>query len=210
MKLEVKNVSKSFKKNKVIDDVSLKFESGKIYGLSGRNGSGKSVFLKMICAFYFPDDGEILLDNYNYIKSNDFPKNTRALIENPDFISDLSGLENLRLLASIQSIIDDNVILDYLKKFSLYEKKDEKYSSYSIGMKQKLGIIQVLMEDPDLIILDEPFNGVDENSVMMIKKELKKLKKQDKIIIISSHIKTDLNELCDVIYEFDDGKVKKI
>lgn len=209
MKLEIKNVSKSFKKNLVLDNVSLTFKSGKIYGLEGRNGSGKSVFLKMICAFYVPNEGEILLDGYNYIAHNDFPKNTRALIENPDFISDISGYENLKLLAAIQGKITDDVIIDYLKKFSLYEAKDKKFSEYSIGMKQKLGIIQVLMEDPDIIILDEPFNGIDEASVKQIKEYILELKKQDKLILISSHIKNDLEELCDEIYNFESGHVKK-
>lgn len=209
MKLEIKNVSKSFKKNLVLDNVSLTFQSGKIYGLEGRNGSGKSVFLKMICAFYVPNEGEILLDGYNYIAHNDFPKNTRALIENPDFISDISGYENLKLLAAIQGKITDDVIIDYLKKFSLYEAKDKKFSEYSIGMKQKLGIIQVLMEDPDIIILDEPFNGIDEASVKQIKEYILELKKQDKLILISSHIKNDLEELCDEIYNFESGHVKK-
>ncbi len=209
MKLEIKNVSKSFKNNLVLDNVSLTFQSGKIYGLEGRNGSGKSVFLKMICAFYVPNEGEILLDGYNYIAHNDFPKNTRALIENPDFISDISGYENLKLLAAIQGKITDDVIIDYLKKFSLYEAKDKKFSEYSIGMKQKLGIIQVLMENPDIIILDEPFNGIDEASVKQIKEYILELKKQDKLILISSHIKNDLEELCDEIYNFESGHVKK-
>lgn len=209
MKLEVKNLQKSFKKNKVINNISITFESGKIYGLSGRNGSGKSVFLKLICSFYIPDEGEILLDGYNYISNNDFLPNARALIENPDFISDITGFENLKLLASIQGKINDDVIIDFLKNFSLYDQKDKKYSEYSIGMKQKLGIIQVLMENPDIIILDEPFNGVDESSVNKIKKYILNLKKQNKLIIISSHIKNDLKELCDEIYNFDNGSIKK-
>lgn len=209
MKLEVKKIKKSFKKNLVLDDVSVTFESGKIYGLAGRNGSGKSVFLKLLCSFYIPDSGEILLDGYNYIKNNDFPKNTRALIENPDFISDISGFDNLKLLASIQNKINDSVILDYLKKFSLYDQKDKKYSEYSIGMKQKLGIIQVLMEDPNIIILDEPFNGIDENSVNIIKNQIIDLKSKNRIILISSHIKNDLEEMCDEIYNFENGKIKK-
>ena len=182
MKLEVKNLQKSFKKNKVINNISITFESGKIYGLSGRNGSGKSVFLKLICSFYIPDEGEILLDGYNYISNNDFLPNARALIENPDFISDITGFENLKLLASIQGKINDDVIIDFLKKFSLYDQKDKKYSEYSVGMKQKLGIIQVLMENPDIIILDEPFNGVDESSVNKIKKYILNLKNKTSLL----------------------------
>ena len=103
MKIEVKNVNKSFKKQKVIDDVNVTFESGKIYGIIGKNGSGKSVFLKMLCSFYIPDSGTIEQDGYNYIKNNDFPKNTRAFIETPYFISDLTGFENLKILAKVQN-----------------------------------------------------------------------------------------------------------
>lgn len=209
MKIEIKNISKSFKKNKVLDDVNITFDSGKIYGISGRNGTGKSVFLKILCSFYIPDCGTILQDGYNYIENNDFPKDTRALIETPDFISDLSGLENLKMLASIQNKINDEEILRLLKEFKLYEDKDKKYAEYSIGMKQKLGIIQVLMENPKVIILDEPFNGIDEDMVDEIKKMILKEKKKGKIIIISSHIKTDLEELSDEIYKFENGKVVK-
>lgn len=209
MKLVVKGITKKFKNNIVLDNISMTFESGKIYGISGRNGSGKSVFLKILCAFYIPDEGNILLDGFDYIKMNTFPKKTRALIEAPDFIPDLSGFDNLKVLASIQNKISDDIILDFMKKFSLYEDKDKKYSEYSIGMKQKLGIIQVLMEDPQIIILDEPFNGIEESSVKIIKKMLLNLKKQGKLIIVSSHIKSDLEELSDEIYKFDAGKAKK-
>lgn len=210
MKIEVKNVTKKFKKVTVVDNVTITFESGKIYGIVGRNGSGKSVFLKMLCAFYSPTSGEILQDGFNYIKNNTFPDDLRALIENPDFIPDLTGYENLLLLASIQNIIDKEDIIKALQDVNLFEEKDKKYKEYSLGMKQKLGIAQVLMEDPSVIILDEAFNGIDSESVKKIKKILLKEKEEGKLIIITSHYKEDINELCDIVFEMNEGELRKI
>lgn len=209
MKIEVSNLTKKFKNVCVVDNANITFTSGKIYGIVGRNGSGKSVFLKMLCGFYLPTSGTILQDGVNYIKNNSFPINTRALIDGPDFIPDLTGYENLKLLSSIQNKIDDNIILDAIKKVNLYDEKDKKYSEYSLGMKQKLGIAQVIMENPQIIILDEAFNGIEEETVKKIKKLLKEFKKEDKIIILTSHIKEDIKELADETYMFDAGKLKK-
>lgn len=209
MKFEIKNLTKKFKDVTVIDDVSVTFNSGKIYGIVGRNGSGKSVFLKILCSFYNPTSGTILQDGFDYISNNSFPKNTRALIEKPDFVSELSGYENLKLLASIENKIGDEEIEKVLKDVNLYEEKDKKYHKYSLGMKQKLGIAQVLMENPDVLILDEAFNGIEESSVKKIKKILIEEKKKGKLIIITSHIKEDIMELSDEIYEFNEGKLKK-
>ena len=209
MKLEVKNLTKKFKKVTVVDNVNITFESGKIYGIIGPNGSGKSVFLKMLCAFYIPTDGCILQDGFDYIKANSFPKDTRALIDGPNFIPNLTGYENLRLLASIQNKISDNDIFKTLKKCFLFEEKDKKYGEYSLGMKQKLGIAQVIMENPQVMILDEAFNGIDEKSVKKFKKLLREMIKEDKIIIITSHIKDDIKELADETYMFESGKLRK-
>ncbi len=210
MKIQIKNVSKSFKKINVLDNINLTFESGKIYGLIGRNGSGKSVLLKMICGFYTPSSGEILFDNVNYIKNKEFPKNVGALIESPSFLPDLTGYQNLELLASIQSKISDNEINDILKKVNLFEEKNKKYSNYSLGMKQKLGVAQALMEDPKIIILDEPFNGIENETAQKLRNLLVEEKKKDKIIILASHIKDDIINLADIVYEFDNNNVKKI
>ena len=209
MKFEIKNLTKKFKDVTIIDDVSITFNSGKIYGIVGRNGSGKSVFLKILCSFYNPTSGTILQDGFDYISNNSFPKNTRALIEKPDFVSELSGYENLKLLASIENKIGDEEIEKVLKDVNLYEEKDKKYHKYSLGMKQKLGIAQVLIENPDVLILDEAFNGIEESSVKKIKKILIEEKKKGKLIIITSHIKEDIMELSDEIYEFNEGKLKK-
>lgn len=210
MKIEVKNVSKSFSKIDILKNLNLTFESGKIYGLIGRNGTGKSVFLKMICGFYEPTTGEILFDGVNVIKEKGFPPSTRALIEKPNFIPDLTGYENLKLLASIQNTIDEYKIIETLKKVNLYSEKDKKFSKYSLGMKQKLGIAQVLMEDPKIMILDEPFNGVEERTANELRKVLEEERKKDKIIILASHIKEDIENLANEIYLFDDGNIKMI
>ena len=209
MKIEVRNISKNFRNNFVLKVVNAFFESGHIYGLSGRNGAGKSVFLKILCGLYKPSSGEILFDNKKYDKDNLYLLNMRALIEKPNFFPELTGYENLRLLAKIQNKIGDKEIYEALKDVNLYDEKDKKYSEYSLGMKQKLGIAQVLMEDPDIIILDEAFNGIEANSVIKISELLKKKKKDGKLIIISTHIKEDLDNLSDVIYYFDAGEVKK-
>lgn len=210
MLLEIKNVTKKFGSNDVVKDVSMTLESGKIYGFIGRNGSGKSVLLKMICGFYVPTSGCILLDSYDYIANNSFPNDTRALIEKPSFLSDLTGFENLKLLASIKNEITDDDIKRTMEMVNLSNNDaNKKYSKYSLGTKQKLGIAQVLMENPKMLILDEPFNGVENETANKIRKVLIEEKKKNKIIIIASHIKEDIEKLADVIYEFDNGIVKE-
>jgi len=207
MTIEVKNLSKKFKKNIVLENLNMKLENGNIYGLNGRNGTGKSVFLKILCGLYKPTTGEILFNGKSYNKNSLHIPNIRALIEKPSFFPELTGYENLLLLAKIQNKIGNREIEDSLRKVNLYSEKDKKYSEYSLGMKQKLGIAQVLMENPDIIILDEPFNGIEEKSVEKISDILKEEKKQGKLIIISTHIKEDLNNLSDKIYYFDNGQV---
>ena len=209
MKIEVQNLEKKFKNNTILSDVNLEFTSGHIYGLAGRNGSGKSVFLKILCGLYKPTLGIVLFNGKNYHLDNMFVPNLRALIEKPSFFPDLTGYENLELLAKIQNKISSNEILSSLKRVNLIEEKDKLYKEYSLGMKQKLGIAQVIMENPDILILDEPFNGIEEETVKKISNYLLELKHLGKLIIISSHIKEDLNYLCDEIYYFNNGKVQQ-
>lgn len=207
MKIEVKNVTKKFKNNIVLDNINLNFESGNIYSLIGRNGSGKSVLLKILCAFYYPTTGSVTFDDKNYIDKNEFPENTRALIEHPSFIDTLTGFENLKMLSKIQNKISDKEILETLKLVNLYEEKDKLYYKYSLGMKQKLGLAQVFMENPDIIILDEPFNGVEEETVIKLRDYLVKLKEEGKIIILATHIKDDIEMITDITYRLVDGKL---
>lgn len=210
MKIEVKNLSKQFKGVTILDNVNATFKEGNIYGLIGRNGSGKSVFLKILCNFYSPTSGEVLYDGINIFKENTFPPDTRALIEKPAFLPDISGFENLKMLASIQQLIGADEILEALEKVNLIEDKDKKYKVYSLGMKQKLGIAQVIMENPKVLILDEPFNGIEDTTASKLRKLLKEEAKKGKIVIVASHIKEDIINLANVTYKFDGGKVTKI
>lgn len=210
MKLEIKNLCKTFDNNQVLNDINLEMNSGHIYGFIGRNGSGKSVLLKIICGFYMPTSGMVLQDGVDHSKEGRFPENTRALIEKPKFIPDLTGYENLELLASIQNKIGKEEIIDIMEKLNLKNEMNKNFSKYSLGTKQKLGIAQVLMENPDMIILDEPFNGVENSTADDIRKMLIEEKNKGKLIIIASHIKEDIETLADEVYEFDGGKVSKI
>lgn len=209
MKIEVKDLTKKFQNQVVLGHISMTMESGHIYGFIGRNGSGKSVFLKILCGFYMPTVGEILFDGKNYTKKNRFYPALGALIEKPMFLPNLTGFENLELLASIKNKITKEDILDALKKVDLLDEKDKKYKKYSLGMKQKLGIAQAFMEKPDVIILDEPFNGVEEETAIALRNMLKELKKQGKLIILATHMKEDVMDLSDVIYEVQNGKFHK-
>ena len=207
MKLEINNLSKTLDNNIILDNINMSLESGNIYGFIGRNGSGKTMLLKVICGFVKPTSGTILINDENALANNYFNNEIRALIEKPNFINNLSGFDNLKLLASINNKIDDKTILTWLDKVGLLEEKDKKYSKYSLGMKQKLGIVQALMEDTKIILLDEPLNGIDENSVNIIRNILLEEKNKDKLIIIATHIKEDIEKLCNIIYHFDSGKV---
>lgn len=208
MKIEIKNIKKSFKKIFVLKDINMILEGGKIYGFRGRNGSGKSVLLKIICNLLNPTSGQIMINNKE-IKGDIYKYNVGALIENPSFFGNLTGYENLKLLSELQKKIGEKEINKALEKVNLIEEKDKLYKNYSLGMKQKLGIAQAIMENQNIIILDEPFNGIEENTVKKIKEILKKLSSEGKLIIISSHIKEDLEELADEIYFFDNGNVTK-
>lgn len=206
MKITINNLTKKFKDEIVLNNINMTLESGNIYGIIGQNGSGKSVLLKIICAFYIPSQGEVLIDNINYCNGKSFPKNLRALIEKNAFLPDISGFNNLKLLAKIENKITDEEINESLKIVNLYEEKDKMFSKYSMGMKQKLGIASALMEDPEILILDEPFNGIDEESKEKITNELIKIK-NNKIIIITSHIKDEITSLCDHVFEMKNGKI---
>ena len=210
MKIELKNVSKTFKDNKVINNVSVTFESGNIYGFYGRNGSGKSVLQKIISGLYVPTSGEVLFNGIDINKTKTYPLDMRILIEKPAFFPDLTGFKNLKLLADINSIIDDKKIIETLELVNLKDEMNKKYSKYSLGMKQKLGVAQAIMEETDILILDEPFNGIDESTIDTLINYLLKKKSEGKLIIISTHIKDDLTKLSDKIYKFDNGSISEI
>ena len=206
--IEINNVCKEYDGNTILNNINVNFNEGHIYGLIGRNGSGKTVLLNMICGFIYPSDGEILIDKKNIHKNKIFAPNTRALIEKPKFLSNMSGYKNLELLANINKLITEDDINNTLRDVDLFDEKDKLYKKYSLGMKQKLGIAQVLMENPKIMIFDEPFNGLDEQSSKKLRNLLKNIK-NDKIIIIATHIKDDIEDLCDVVYKIDNGMLSK-
>lgn len=209
MKLEIRNVTKSFKNEEILNDISYVFEDKMIYGIVGINGSGKSVLLKIIVGLYKVSSGEVLFDNINYNNDKLFPDFIGACIEYPGFINDLSGLDNLMLLADIRKMITRDDVLETLKMVGLFNDKDKKYANYSLGMRQKLSIAQALMENPKVIILDEPFNGIDRESVKKIQEELLRRRKDGALIIITTHIHEDIDELCDKVLYLEDGKLNE-
>lgn len=189
--------------------ISYSFESGKIYSIVGRNGSGKSVLLKIIAGLYLQDKGNVLFDNKNYNMINEIPDNLGIVIEQPSFINDLTGLENLKLLASIRNVATERDIVESLEIVNLKDDMNKKYSKYSLGMRQKLSIAQAIMEHQKVILLDEPFNGIDRQSVVAIKEYLKRVKNEDKLIIITTHIMDDVVDLSDVMLYIEDGMLNE-
>lgn len=209
MEIKLENVSKRFKNENVLNGISYSFESGKIYSIVGRNGSGKSVLLKIIAGLYLQDKGNVLFDNKNYNMINEIPDNLGIVIEQPSFINDLTGIENLKLLASIRNVATERDIVESLEIVNLKDDMNKKYSKYSLGMRQKLSIAQAIMEHQKVILLDEPFNGIDRQSVVAIKEYLKKVKNEDKLIIITTHIMDDVVDLSDVMLNIEDGMLNE-
>lgn len=206
MEIKLDKISKTFNNDLVLNNLSYKFSDKKIYGIVGRNGSGKSVLLKIICGLYNQDSGEVLINGKKY-DDNQVYQEFGIVIESPSFIDDLSGFENLKLLASINDKISDEDINYYIDIVGLKNEKNKKYSDYSMGMCQKLAIAQAIMEDQDIILLDEPFNGIDRQSVDKIKKYLVELKNKNKIIIMTTHILDDVKDFCDVILKIEDASL---
>lgn len=208
--IKVVNLTKQYKNITVLNDINLDIEKGKCYGFSGRNGSGKSLFFKAICGFINPTSGYVMINNKKIGVDVDFPENIGALIEHPGFLPEYTAFENLKFLASINNKIGNVEIENALKAVNLDINNCKNVKTYSLGMKQRLGIAQALMEDPDILILDEPMNGLDKNGVQLIKQILINLKKDGKTILLTSHISQDIDEISDYIYEFDNGNLSQI
>lgn len=202
-------VSKSFKKERVIKEITLTIEEGKIYGLIGRNGSGKTVLIKMICGFMSPDSGVIEVQGKTLDKKSDFPENIGVLIESPGFLPTQSGFKNLKYLAGIRKLITDDDIKGIMTEVGLDWRSRKWVGRYSMGMRQRLGIAQAIMEDPDIVLLDEPMNGLDEQGVEDMRKLLTSLKERGKTVILASHNKEDIQLLCDVVLEMKNGELSE-
>lgn len=207
MYIKIENVNKSIKKAEILKDINLSFEGGKVYGLKGKNGSGKTMLMRAICGLITPDSGTIDINGKILGKDISFPKSIGVLIENPAFISNYTGFKNLKVLSSIQGKIGDEDIRMALEEIGLDPDDKRTFKKYSLGMKQKLGIAAAIMEKPDIVILDEPINALDEASVENVRSILAKQKERGAIIIIACHDKGELEELSDEIIEISDGKI---
>ncbi|WP_461877787.1 ABC transporter ATP-binding protein [Fusicatenibacter sp.] len=205
--IEISHVSKSFQTYRALDDVSLDIEKGKIYGIIGRNGSGKTVLFKCICGFLKTDSGEIKVDGKIIGKEIEAPQNAGIIIENPGFLSAYSGYQNLKFLADINKKIGKQEIRDVLEKVGLDPTIKKPVGKYSLGMRQRLGIAQAIMENPSLLILDEPMNGLDYQGVKDVRKILLDLKEEGKTILLASHNREDIAFLCDETVHIDHGKL---
>ncbi|MDD3230762.1 MAG: ATP-binding cassette domain-containing protein [Oscillospiraceae bacterium] len=208
--IQVNHVNKQFKEIKVLKDINVSFEKGKIHGLIGRNGSGKTVLMKCICGFMEPTSGSITVDGKQVGKDVDIPQNLGAIIEAPGFLPGYSGFRNLKFLADIQKKADSAQIEEMMERVGLDPKSKKHVSKYSLGMRQRLGIAQAIMEDPDILILDEPMNGLDNHGVEDIRKLLFDLKEEGKTILIASHSAEDIAVLCDTVHEMDAGVLSQV
>lgn len=205
--IEIKNLSKKFGTTAVLDYISLSLERNKIHGLVGRNGSGKTMLLKCICGFVLPTTGTIKVGNQEIGKDCDIPDNIGIIIEAPGFLPNYDGFTNLKFLAAIKNTITKQEILKCIDKVGLDSRSKKHVGKYSLGMRQRLGIAQALMEEPDILILDEPMNGLDNQGVADIRKLILELRDQGKTIILASHGKEDIEILCDTVHELDHGKI---
>lgn len=208
--IQIDHVNKQFKDVKVLKDITVDFEAGEIHGLIGRNGSGKTMLMKCICGFMQPTAGSIFVDGMQVGKDVDIPQNLGVIIEAPGFLPGYSGFKNLKFLADIQKKADAAKIKAVMQRVGLDPESKKHVSKYSLGMRQRLGIAQAIMEDPDILILDEPMNGLDNHGVEDIRNLLLNLKEEGKTILIASHSAEDIAVLCDTVHEMDAGVLTEV
>ena len=204
--IQVNDIVLRFKKDILLDHVSYQCEQGKIHGIVGRNGSGKTLLMKCICGFIRPNEGHIYVRDKEIGKDIDFTPDTGIIIEAPGFILYYFGYSNLKVLAAINNHISRKDIENAMYQVGLDPTMKKRVATYSLGMRQRLGIAQAIMEDPSLIILDEPFNGLDKHGVEEMREYFLSLKKKGKTILLTSHNTEDIEYLCDTVVEMDHGK----
>lgn len=205
--LTVENLSKEIKNTKVLDNINLKLNKGKIYGFRGKNGSGKTMLFRALCGLIKPTEGKVIIDGQVLGEDISFPESVGVIIEYPGFLPNLSGYENLKLIAEINNKVGEKEIKEIISAVGLDPEDKKKFKKYSLGMKQRLGIAQALMENPELIILDEPTNALDSDAVLSIKELLINMKNNNKLILISSHDKEELELLSDEIFYIENGSI---
>ena len=207
--VKVEGLSKEFRGEMILQDVNITLERGKIYGLVGMNGSGKTVFMKCLCGFLKPTTGKVTVDGKEVGKEIDFPQDLGLMIETPGFIPYMSGKSNLKNLALIRNQIGNYEIEEALRSVGLDPNLKKHVSKYSLGMRQRLGIAQAIMEKPRLLILDEPFNGLDVQGVKDIRELLMSLQKQGVTILLASHYDEDIRTLCEEVYLVREHRIRK-
>ncbi|MFT8352934.1 ATP-binding cassette domain-containing protein [Clostridium saccharoperbutylacetonicum] len=205
--VEINNLTKFIKGREILSDINLNLDKGKIYGFMGKNGSGKTMLFRSICGLIKASKGEVIINEKILGRDISFPESVGVLIEYPGFLPNLTGFENLKYLADIKSEIGKAEIETVLENVGLDKNDSRKFKRYSLGMKQRLGIAQAIMENPELIILDEPTNALDTDGIALINNIIMDLKKQNKIILIASHDKEELELIADEIYKIDGGKI---
>lgn len=203
--ISVKNVSKNFGQARVLRGITREFEAGKIHGIVGSNGSGKTVLMKCICGFLISAEGEIIVGGKRVGRDVDFPPGLGVIIETPGFLPNLTGLKNLGILASLNRRIGLSEIAAAMRRVGLDPEMKKPVGKYSLGMRQRLGIAQAIMEDPALLILDEPLNGLDKHGAAEMRRLIKGLQTDGKTVILASHNQADIDELCDTVCEMDAG-----
>ena len=208
--IRVEGVYKRFGTDTVLKDVSRSFERGRIHGIVGNNGSGKTVLMKCICGFLIPTEGEVIVNGKRVGKDVDFPPGLGIIIETPGFLPNMTGVKNLEILASLNKKIGLEQIAAAIRRVGLDPLMKKPVGKYSLGMRQRLGIAQAIMEDPTLLILDEPLNGLDKHGVKEMRQLIKGLKEQGKTILLASHNQGDIDELCDTVCEMDAGVMTMI
>lgn len=206
--VKVENVCKRFKGEQVLKNVNVNFERGKVYGIVGKNGSGKTMLFKTIIGYVRPTSGRVLVNDKEIGRDVDFAENVGIIIETPGFLSGYSAYKNLEYLASIQNRITKQQIKEAISMVGLDAESNKKVGKFSLGMKQRLGIAQAIMEKPDLLILDEPMNGLDTNGIKIVKDLLLRLKSEGKTILLASHYAEDM-DLCDELYSMEAGELEK-
>ena len=205
--IKIENVSKKIKSNMILKDIDMELTSGHIYGFRGKNGCGKTMLMRCICGLIIPTEGKIIINGKELHKDIKIPESIGALIENPAFLPQYTGFKNLKMLASLKGKINDEEVKLAIKRAGLDPDDKRTYKKYSLGMKQKLGIANAIMGEPDIIVLDEPINALDEISVENVKKVFLELKEEGKLIIAACHDREELEYLCDIIYELKDGEI---
>lgn len=204
------NVTKSFRKERVLKGITHSFEQGKIHGIMGFNGSGKTVMFKCICGFLQPDSGEVIVQGRRIGNDGDFPRSVGMIIENPGFLPHVSGFSNLKRLAAIRNQVTDEQIRESIARVGLDPFSKKKVGQYSLGMRERLGIAQAIMEDPGLLVLDEPFNGLDKRGAQDVCGLLDELRGRGRTILIAAHNMMEIEYLCDTICEMDAGVLTQV